>query len=182
MIAKGSMRVLIFFLITSFLLCAALLVQSEPPKKPAVQKIKLAQLGWLSGSWRMDGGSEVLYEIWDCSDTAVYRGSGLTVKIDRATQARDSSLGELMRIEPTDTGLFFVAMVQHNASEVAFRLVRMDSTGAVFENPAHDFPTRIIYRPQGNDSLYARIEGKRGDKEMGIDYRYARMNGAAGKD
>ncbi len=176
MITKGSMRVLIFFLITGILLSVALMVQSETPKKPAIEKIKLSQFGWLSGSWRMDSGSEILYEIWDCTDTAVYRGTGLSVKIDRATLARDSSLGELMRLEPTDSGLFFVAMVQHNASEVGFKLVRMDSTGAVFENPSHDFPTRVIYKPLGNDSLYARVEGRRGDKEVGLDFRYARMN------
>ena len=100
----------------------------------------------------------------------------MTVNIDRGTQKRDSSLSELMRIEPTDSGLSFVAMVQHNASEVGFRLITLDSAGAVFENLEHDFPTRVIYRPLGNDSLFARIEGKRGEKDVSVDYRYARMN------
>ncbi|MFN0099129.1 MAG: DUF6265 family protein, partial [Gemmatimonadaceae bacterium] len=28
-----------------------------------------------------------------------------------------------------------------------------------FENPAHDFPTRITYRRVGSDSLLVRVEG-----------------------
>ena len=42
--------------------------------------------------------------------------------------------------------------------------------GAVFENLAHDFPQRVIYRRCGED-LCARIEGAMG---KGQDWRYAR--------
>jgi hypothetical protein len=42
---------------------------------------------------------------------------------------------------------------------VPFRLVAMDPRSAAWENPAHDFPTRIAYRRVGGDSLVARIEG-----------------------
>ena len=40
----------------------------------------------------------------------------------------------------------------------AFRLVEVSGQRAVFENPGHDFPQRIIYRREG-DTLHARIEG-----------------------
>ncbi|MGH8854313.1 MAG: hypothetical protein ACREWI_08545 [Telluria sp.] len=36
----------------------------------------------------------------------------------------------------------------------------------MFENPAHDFPQRIIYRRVGDTGLHARIEGK----GKGIDF------------
>ncbi len=42
---------------------------------------------------------------------------------------------------------------------VPFRLASMDGTSAVWENPAHDFPTRIAYRRVAGDTLVARIEG-----------------------
>ena len=43
---------------------------------------------------------------------------------------------------------------------VPFRLASMDAASAVWENPAHDFPTRIAYRrAAGGDTLVARIEG-----------------------
>ena len=43
-----------------------------------------------------------------------------------------------------------------------------------FENPAHDFPQRVIYRRRGSDSLIARIEGTRNGRVRGVDFPYAR--------
>ena len=45
-----------------------------------------------------------------------------------------------------------------------------------FENPAHDFPQRIIYRRRGADSLIARIEGVRGGRTAGVDFPYRRAS------
>jgi hypothetical protein len=42
---------------------------------------------------------------------------------------------------------------------VPFRLIKLDRSSAVWENPAHDFPTRIAYRRLAGDTLVARIEG-----------------------
>jgi hypothetical protein len=44
----------------------------------------------------------------------------------------------------------------------------------VFENAAHDFPQRIIYRKRGRDSLLARIEGTMRGQSRGIDFGYVR--------
>ena len=46
-------------------------------------------------------------------------------------------------------------------------------TEAVFENPQHDFPKRIIYRKGEADSLTASVDGGEGTK--GISYAYRRM-------
>jgi hypothetical protein len=45
---------------------------------------------------------------------------------------------------------------------------------AVFENLAHDFPQRVIYRRCDAD-LCARIEGTVGGQVQGIDWRYRRL-------
>jgi len=42
--------------------------------------------------------------------------------------------------------------------------------GLIFENAAHDFPQRIIYRLNDDGSLLARIEGKRGGELKGVDF------------
>jgi hypothetical protein len=46
-----------------------------------------------------------------------------------------------------------------SAAGVVAGMVAAGPTEAVFENPGHDFPQRIIYRREG-DSLIARIEGE----------------------
>jgi hypothetical protein len=43
-----------------------------------------------------------------------------------------------------------------------------------FENPAHDFPQRIRYRPVGADSLVASVEGPLRGAWRAIEYRFRR--------
>ena len=45
---------------------------------------------------------------------------------------------------------------------------------AIFENPAHDFPQRVIYRRCGAE-LCARIEGTLQGKARSFEWRYSRM-------
>ena len=47
-----------------------------------------------------------------------------------------------------------------------FKLTSLTATEAIFENPAHDFPKRIIYRKTGEDGLTASIDGGEGTKSM----------------
>ncbi len=41
----------------------------------------------------------------------------------------------------------------------AFRLTRSTREEALFENPSHDFPSRLAYRRRGDDGLSVRAEG-----------------------
>jgi hypothetical protein len=50
-----------------------------------------------------------------------------------------------------------------------FRLTGLSATEAVFENPQHDYPQRIIYRKSGN-RLDARIEGVDKGKARSEDF------------
>jgi hypothetical protein len=58
---------------------------------------------------------------------------------------------------------------------VPFRLTRLDSAGAVWENPAHDFPTLIAYRPVPGDTLVARIEGPGRNGRRSVEWRMVRV-------
>jgi hypothetical protein len=53
---------------------------------------------------------------------------------------------------------------------VQFRLTARTRTGATFENPAHDFPQRIVYRRSG-DSMVATISALDGSNAMSWTYR-----------
>lgn len=54
-------------------------------------------------------------------------------------------------------------------SAASFPLVRLSGQEAVFENPQHDFPQRVIYRRDG-DRLTGRIEGRIGGEAKEIDF------------
>ena len=53
-----------------------------------------------------------------------------------------------------------------------FPLKDVSGTRVVFENPAHDFPQRIIYWKDGAD-LRARIEGTQNGKEGSMEWRWS---------
>ena len=126
-------------------------------------------LGWLAGYWLSCGEGREVSETWSDPRGGVMMGYAIT------SRAAGSSW-EQMRIEadPATGLLSFVAFPQGAERAVAFRLVRSGPREAVFENPAHDFPQRVIYRREGN-RLTGRIEGA-GGRSMEWRYRPARLN------
>jgi hypothetical protein len=82
---------------------------------------------------------------------------------------------EFLRIETRPDGVYYVAQPR-GADATAFRLTRVSDTEAVFENPAHDFPKRIIYRKQADGGLIARIEGDGSEKEKAQEFKFQPMN------
>lgn len=63
----------------------------------------------------------------------------------------------------------------HNQAAVPFRAVSLDERGAAWENPEHDFPTRIAYRLVAADTLVARIEGPGPSGPRASEWRMARV-------
>lgn len=88
---------------------------------------------------------------------------------------KDTVISERLAIAATDSGLYYISDVAHNPAPVYFKMTRQDSATTVFENPKHDFPTRIIYHQITADSLHARIEGLRKGKEAGVDFVFGRV-------
>jgi hypothetical protein len=79
---------------------------------------------------------------------------------------------EYLRIETRGDGLFYVAHPKARTPGTDFKLVRLSGQEAVFENPAHDFPKRLIYRKNADGSLTARIEGNGTEKEKPQEFHY----------
>jgi len=84
---------------------------------------------------------------------------------------------EQVRIETSLDGatLHYVARPRGAAEETAFRLARSGPDEAVFENPGHDYPQRIIYRRAGEE-LIARTEDMAGGNGQDFRYRAAPFN------
>ena len=77
--------------------------------------------------------------------------------LNRVIRPGKRAFFEFLRIEERDGEIAYVAQPGGGAS-TSFRLVSVEGTTAVFENPDHDFPQRIIYRLD-DGKLCARIEG-----------------------
>ena len=121
------------------------------------------QLTWISGCWEGHDTNRVYAEQW------MKPGGGLMLGMSRTIVGGKATEFEFLQIRQQGTDIFYVAKPSGQA-EASFKLMQHSKREAVFENPAHDFPQRIIYRLQPDGSMTARIEGKMNGGERGIDF------------
>ena len=126
------------------------------------QDMTAEKLGWMAGCWAASGGETGSGEQWMAPAGGTLIGMSRTVKNGKTVA------WEAVQIRDVEGRLAYVAK-PHNQPEAAFKLASLDGQQAVFENPQHDFPQRIIYKRDG-DRLLARIEGTMKGKTKGIDF------------
>lgn len=131
---------------------------------------------WLAGYWLSCEGGREVSETWSDPRGGIMLGASLTIS------ANGRLSWEQTRIGPASSGSglsFFALPSGQPAAE--FPLLRASPGEAVFENPAHDFPQRVIYRRSG-DQLLGRIEGTIGGRERSAEwhYRAAPLNARCG--
>jgi uncharacterized protein DUF6265 len=130
------------------------------------QTFKIEDLAWISGDWETASGASQIEEHW----TNVAGGSMLGMS--RTMAGGKTLFFEYLRIETRGDDIYYVAHPKARNPGTEFKLVRLSSQEAIFENLAHDFPKRIIYRKHGNGDLIARIEGDGTEKEKSQEFRY----------
>ena len=129
----------------------------------------IAELSWISGDWQTaPGGRAQIEEHWTQPVGGSMLGMGRTVSGGKTAEF------EFLRIEQRDDGIYYVAQPNGQCPATDFKLTRATGQQAVFENPAHDIPKRIIYKKLGDDSLTATIDGGEGTKEITFSYQRIR--------
>ena len=130
---------------------------------------KLSDLAWLAGCWELTNADRglTITEMWMKPAGDAMLGVGRTVRAGRVVDH------EFLRIVQDANGLAYISRPSANKEDTTFKLLRGSAGELVFENPAHDFPQRIIYKLVG-DKLHARIEGTKDGKTRGVDFPYSR--------
>src|SRR5262245_57292393 len=131
-----------------------------------VQSFKIEDLAWISGDWETASGGMQIDEHW----TKV-AGNSL-IGMSRTVAGGKTVFFEYLRIEARGPEIYYVAHPKARTPGTDFKLVRLSGQEAVFENLAHDFPKRIIYRKNGDGALTARIEGDGTEKEKPQEFHY----------
>jgi len=129
----------------------------------------LPALTWLSGCWSMAAGPTIIDEQWSKPTAGTIVGASRTMKQGRTV------FHEFMRIEQQGEEVTFTPRIGVNAKLVSFRLIKQSADEVVFENPAHDFPQRVIYR-KAVGGLHGRIEGVDKGKPRSEDFPYKRVS------
>jgi hypothetical protein len=128
-------------------------------------KSTIDSLAWLAGSWVGTVGGIDMEEHW----TAAKGNSMIGLHRD---VGKGRTLGfEFLRIEQQGEQIVYLSMPNGRSPATPFPVKEVSSTRVVFENPAHDFPQRIIYWKDGND-LRARIEGTMNGQIRRIEFPY----------
>lgn len=120
-------------------------------------------LAWMSGCWASTDGEAGSGETWTAPAGGTLLGVSRTVKRGKTVAH------EFMQIRETGPGQIAFIAIPSGQKEASFPLVRLTGQEAVFENPQHDFPQRVIYRRNG-DHLTGRVEGSEGGETKGFDF------------
>ncbi|MBP8301617.1 MAG: hypothetical protein KA020_14710, partial [Planctomycetes bacterium] len=126
----------------------------------------IGDLGWLSGAWvgtRSTGSS--VEERW----TPPLGGAMLAVSRTVNTSGKMVAF-EYLRIVERDGGLVYVAQ-PGGAKATEFVLTELSGKRAVFDNPRHDYPKRIVYELSAEGGLSATIGQLKGGTPRRFDFK-----------
>lgn len=151
----------IFTTILSLFAFSAIAQQPEPKKKAVPVKE-------LTGTWIMEKKNGVIIgETWIAKDNNHIMGKSYLIKNG------DTTILETVDLVKEGDDIFYipVAYGQNDDKPVRFKLVAVDSTAYVFENPEHDFPKRVVYDFTGSDALHAYVDDRTENKRQHFYYK-----------
>ena len=128
----------------------------------------MSRVAWLQGCWAVEGAEQGTGEQWSAPAGGAMVGAGRRVRGGKMVEA------EFMTLRDIDGKLAFVALIP-GQKELAFSLRPGEGEELVFENAAHDFPQRVMYRQIDGSRLHARIEGQMKGKRKTIDFPMERI-------
>jgi len=134
---------------------------------PAPAKAAMGDLAWLAGAWvgtRGAGGATSIEERWSPPL------GGAMLAASRTVSRGKMSAFEFLRILERDGGLVYIAQ-PGGRPPTEFVLTELGKTRAVFENPRHDSPQRIVYELSAEGGLSASIGYVKGGRPQRFEYK-----------
>lgn len=146
---------------------AVLLLALQPPAPPP-GAAELERLSWMAGCWIQKTPSGEIQEQW------MAPGGGIMMGMSRTVMDGRTASYETLRIAPMVSGTLAYIASPSGQAQTTFPLKTASGSEVVFENLAHDFPQRIIYRRNADGTIKARIEGLVGGRLQGQDFDFKR--------
>lgn len=112
---------------------------------------KIEQLQWLVGNWNNITPEEQSYERWQKVNDSTLKAHSFTLV------ENDTVFEERVTIQQTNDEVLFTAVAfgQNDNTPVTFKMISYGDGVFTFENPEHNFPTRISYSNPTKDSIQA---------------------------
>ena len=161
---------------TVFLLSTVLLLSSSsrplpirPEGNHPASPPSIRDLAWLEGTWQGKIGERDFEARYSGAD------GGQVLSASKYTKEGVAAGFEFERFEELD-GTLVLTPFPDGKSSVTFKLAELDSKSrrAVFENLAHDFPTRLSYQRVADNKLTILVSGPGEDgQEQVLTYSLA---------
>lgn len=155
---------------------------STPAAPTAAGADPLADFAWLDGCWVGNVNQRDFREQW-----MPPRG-GLVLGMSQMVMGGKTTSYDYLRIETRPDGVYYVA-VPSDGKEESFRFMGMTTDTSndrndrlyTFENPALEFPRRIVYRHAPGGWIYAQVDGKVNGADRQVIYPMRKIDCATGK-
>lgn len=137
------------------LLFASVLLFSCGEKKETKKFPLIEKANWFLGEWENQSKTGDFTENWEKLSDSTFMGVSLI------RQGKDTVFHENVVLEQKNDSLFYNVAFKGNNDEItSFYLTSFTDKQLVFENPKHDYPTKIVYTLISTDSISATIHGK----------------------
>jgi hypothetical protein len=133
---------------------------------PAPATAAIDDMAWLADTWvgtRGTGGATSIEERWSPPL------GGAMLAVSRTVSKGKMRAFEFLRIVERDGGLVYIAQ-PGGAPPTEFVLTELGATRAVFENPRHDSPQRIVYEISAEGRLSASIGFAKGGRPQRFEF------------
>ncbi len=134
---------------------------------PTPAKATIGDMAWLAGAWvgtRGTNGTTSIEERWSPPL------GGAMLAVSRTVSRGKMSAFEYLRIVERDSGLVYIAQ-PGGAAPTEFVLTELTTTRAVFDNPRHDYPKRIVYDLSAEGGLSATIGFTKGGTPRRFEFK-----------
>ena len=118
---------------------------------PAPAKAAIGDMTWLAGAWVGTRGAEGATSIEERWSPPL---GGAMLAVSRTVSRGKMGAFEYLRIVERDGGLVYIAQ-PGGKTPTEFVLTELGATRAVFDNPRHDYPKRIVYELSAEGGLSA---------------------------
>jgi hypothetical protein len=143
---------------------------------PTPAKATIGDIEWLAGAWVGKMGAEgtrSIEERWSPPLGGAMLATSRTVSRDRMVAF------EFLRLSERDGKLVYIAQPNGGAA-TEFVCTEVSKSRAVFENPRHDSPQRIVYELSAEGGLSASVGFAKGGKPQRFEFK--REGNAPAKD
>jgi hypothetical protein len=134
---------------------------------PAPAKAVIGDLAWLAGAWVGTRGAQGATSIEERWSPPL---GGAMLAVSRTVSRGKMGAFEYLRIVERDGGLVYIAQ-PGGAAPTEFVLTELTTTRAVFDNPRHDYPKRIVYELSAEGSLSATIGFTKGGSPRRFEFK-----------